>query len=56
MLLATTVELNDGLVAHGLPGQGRLAEVADSARYDAVHAPRRRARRGRRTRRPQPPR
>src|SRR5919202_1391082 len=37
MLLATTVELADGLVAHGLPGQGRLAEVADSARYDAVH-------------------
>lgn len=37
MLLATTVELHDGLVAHGLPGQGRLAEVADSARYDAVH-------------------
>jgi sarcosine oxidase subunit alpha len=37
MLLATTVELFDGLVAHGLPGQGRLAEVPDSARYDAVH-------------------
>ncbi|CCH88316.1 sarcosine oxidase, alpha subunit [Modestobacter italicus] len=37
MLLATTVELYDGLVAHGLPGQGRLAEVSDSARYDAVH-------------------
>ncbi len=37
MLLATTVELHDGLVAHGLPGQGRLADVADSARYDAVH-------------------
>src|SRR3954449_6745367 len=37
MLLATTVELSDGLVAHGLPGQGRLAEVSDSARYDAVH-------------------
>src|ERR671938_2107889 len=37
MLLATTVELHDGLVAHGLPGQGRLAEVPDSARYDAVH-------------------
>ena len=26
MLLATTVELYDGLVAHGLPGQGRLAD------------------------------
>ena len=37
MLPATTVELYDGLVAHGLPGQGRLADVADSARYDAVH-------------------
>jgi sarcosine oxidase subunit alpha len=37
MLLATTAELHDGLVAHGLPGQGRLAEVPDSARYDAVH-------------------
>src|SRR3954447_24363532 len=37
MLLATTVELSDGLAAHGLPGQGRLAEVPDSARYDAVH-------------------
>src|SRR4051812_4841494 len=37
MLLATTTELYDGLVAHGLPGQGRLAEVSDSARYDAVH-------------------
>src|ERR687885_2198720 len=37
MLLATTVELFDGLAAHGLPGQGRLADVPDSARYDAVH-------------------
>jgi sarcosine oxidase subunit alpha len=37
MLLATTVELHNGLVAHGLPGQGRLADVPDSARYDAVH-------------------
>src|SRR3954471_4506115 len=37
MLLATTVELHDGLAAHGLPGQGRLAEVPDSARYHAVH-------------------
>src|SRR3712207_7266218 len=37
MLLATTVELYDGLAAHGLPGQGRLADVPDSARYDAVH-------------------
>src|SRR4051812_3464892 len=38
MLLATTVELHDGLAAHGLPGQGRLADVPDSARYDAVHS------------------
>src|SRR5918911_5170314 len=38
MLLATTVELFDGLAAHGLPGQGRLADVPDSARYDAVHS------------------
>jgi sarcosine oxidase subunit alpha len=38
MLLASTVELYDGLVAQGLPGQGRLAEVPDSARYDAMHA------------------
>jgi sarcosine oxidase, subunit alpha len=37
MQLATTVELFDGLVAHGLPGQGRLADVPDAARYDAVH-------------------
>ena len=37
MLLATTIELTDGLAAHGLPGQGRLAEVPDSARYDARH-------------------
>ena len=37
MLLATTVELFDGLVARGIPGQGRLAEVADSAKYDAKH-------------------
>ena len=37
MLLAATIELHDGLVARGLPGQGRLADVPDSARYDAVH-------------------
>ena len=37
MLLATTIELTDGLAAHGIPGQGRLAEVADSARYDVRH-------------------
>ncbi len=37
MLAASTVELYDGLVADGLPGQGRLADIADSARYDAVH-------------------
>ena len=37
MLLATTIELFDGLVARGIPGQGRLADIPDSARYDAVH-------------------
>jgi sarcosine oxidase subunit alpha len=37
MLPAATVELYDGLAARGLPGQGRLADVPDSARYDAVH-------------------
>ncbi|MCY9783403.1 2Fe-2S iron-sulfur cluster-binding protein [Nocardiopsis sp. EMB25] len=37
MLTATTVELYDGLVAHGLPGQGRLASEPDPARYDAKH-------------------
>ena len=37
MLLATTVELFDGLVARGLPGQGRLAEIPDSALYDSTH-------------------
>ncbi|HEX8520335.1 MAG TPA: 2Fe-2S iron-sulfur cluster-binding protein, partial [Pseudonocardia sp.] len=37
MQLATTVELFDGLVARGVPGQGRLADVPDSARYDARH-------------------
>src|SRR5688572_22483056 len=38
MLLATTIELVDGLAARGIPGQGRLAEVPDWARYDAKHA------------------
>lgn len=37
MLLATTIELYDGLVARGIPGQGRLAEVPDPARYDSTH-------------------
>lgn len=37
MLLATTVDLYDGLVARGLPGQGRLAEITDTARYDSTH-------------------
>jgi sarcosine oxidase subunit alpha len=37
MLPATTVELFDGLVARGIPGQGRLAGIPDPARYDAVH-------------------
>ncbi|WP_017582392.1 2Fe-2S iron-sulfur cluster-binding protein [Nocardiopsis valliformis] len=38
MLTATTVELYDGLVAHGLPGQGKLATEPDPARYDTKHA------------------
>ncbi|WP_330341978.1 sarcosine oxidase subunit alpha family protein [Streptomyces sp. NBC_00557] len=38
MLPATTVELYDGLAASSLPGQGRLADTPDPARYDAVHA------------------
>lgn len=37
MLTATTVALYDGMVARGLPGQGRLAGTPDPARYDAVH-------------------
>ncbi|MCD2188158.1 FAD-dependent oxidoreductase [Actinomycetospora soli] len=37
MLLATTVDVVDGLVARGVPGRGRLAEVADTARYDHRH-------------------
>ncbi|WP_116040754.1 2Fe-2S iron-sulfur cluster-binding protein [Amycolatopsis palatopharyngis] len=37
MITATTVELYDGLVAHGLPGQGSLADRPDPARYDAKH-------------------
>ena len=37
MVLATTIELYDGLVAHGIPGQGRLSLDPDPARYDAVH-------------------
>lgn len=37
MLLATTVELFDGLAARGIPGQGRLADIADTAKYDATH-------------------
>ena len=50
MLLASTVELHDGLAARGIPGQGRLADIADSARYDADACARRRARRRRRPR------
>src|SRR5215467_1740730 len=37
MLLATTVELYDGLMACGIPRQGRLAQVPDTARYDSKH-------------------
>ncbi|MFF3443754.1 2Fe-2S iron-sulfur cluster-binding protein [Streptosporangium sp. NPDC002721] len=38
MLQATVVELYAGLVATGLPGRGRLADVPDPARYDGVYA------------------
>ncbi|MFC5946873.1 glycine cleavage T C-terminal barrel domain-containing protein [Pseudonocardia lutea] len=38
MLLATTIDLVDGLVARGLGGRGRLAEVPDTARYDRRYA------------------
>ncbi|KGJ72713.1 ferredoxin [Cryobacterium roopkundense] len=37
MQLAATTELCPGLVAHGVPGQGKLADVVDPARYDSVH-------------------
>ena len=37
MQLATTVELAPGIAAHGIPGQGKLPEQPDPARYDAVH-------------------
>ena len=37
MQLATTTEVFDGLVAQGVPGQGRLADIGDSARYDSRH-------------------
>ncbi|MEJ2866250.1 FAD-dependent oxidoreductase [Actinomycetospora sp. OC33-EN08] len=37
MLLAATVELTDGLVARSIAGRGRLAQVADTARYDRQH-------------------
>ncbi|GIH21870.1 sarcosine oxidase subunit alpha [Acrocarpospora phusangensis] len=38
MVLATTTELYDGLVARSLSGRGRLADRPDPCRYDAVHA------------------
>ncbi|MCD2194690.1 2Fe-2S iron-sulfur cluster-binding protein [Actinomycetospora endophytica] len=37
MLLASTVEITEGLVARGVNGQGRLAQVPDHARYDRRH-------------------
>ncbi|GAA4734633.1 FAD-dependent oxidoreductase [Actinomycetospora chibensis] len=37
MLLATTLEATDGLVARGVNGQGRLSEIPDLARYDRLH-------------------
>lgn len=38
MLTATTVALQDGLVARGLSGRGRLADTADPHRYDRRYA------------------
>lgn len=38
MLQASVVEITDGLVARGVPGRGRLSEIADTARYDQRHA------------------
>ena len=38
MLRATEVELVEGLSARGLPGRGALAEGADPAAYDRMHA------------------
>ncbi|ALE74711.1 ferredoxin [Pseudonocardia sp. EC080625-04] len=38
MLQAAVVEIHDGLVACGVNGRGRLAAVADTARYDHRHA------------------
>ena len=37
MVPATTVELCPGLVAHGVPGWGRLSTEPDTARYDRLH-------------------
>lgn len=37
MVPATTVELCPGLVAHGVPGLGRLSFDVDTARYDSLH-------------------
>ncbi|MBW0106269.1 2Fe-2S iron-sulfur cluster-binding protein, partial [Pseudonocardia sp. KRD291] len=38
LLQASVVELHDGLVAGGVNGRGRLAAVADTARYDRRYA------------------
>ncbi|MFT4126756.1 MAG: FAD-dependent oxidoreductase [Gordonia sp. (in: high G+C Gram-positive bacteria)] len=37
MVPATTVELCPGLIAHGVPGWGRLSSEPDTARYDSLH-------------------
>lgn len=37
MQQATLVELAPGIRAHGIPGQGRLADLPDPARYDTAH-------------------
>ncbi len=49
MRLATTIELVDGLVARGLPGQGRLSPSPIGRGYDSVPPARRRGRGRRRT-------
>ncbi|WP_435174260.1 2Fe-2S iron-sulfur cluster-binding protein [Gordonia hongkongensis] len=37
MVPATTVALCPGLVAHGVPGWGKLSSTVDDARYDSLH-------------------
>ncbi|MGW5523630.1 FAD-dependent oxidoreductase [Gordonia sp. NPDC003950] len=37
MVPATTIELCPGMVAHGVPGRGKLSADIDAARYDSLH-------------------